>query len=69
MGRSFGSTSIADFDDDVYGLECFGEETFGFGDVAGVPIDFGALIARNGRGKGVGFFDGGADLGCVVVEG
>ena len=53
MRRGLGSARVSDFDDDVDGLEGFGELAFGFGDVSGVPVYFGALVGREG---GVGGF-------------
>eukprot|EP00565_Helicotheca_tamesis_P005500 CAMPEP_0185739476 /NCGR_PEP_ID=MMETSP1171-20130828/35540_1 /TAXON_ID=374046 /ORGANISM="Helicotheca tamensis, Strain CCMP826" /LENGTH=82 /DNA_ID=CAMNT_0028411057 /DNA_START=59 /DNA_END=310 /DNA_ORIENTATION=- len=46
----FGGTCITYFDDNIDGFECFGEETFGFGNVAGIPVDEGAGVSGGGGG-------------------
>jgi hypothetical protein len=45
MRCGLGCPGVADFDDDIYRFECFGELSFGLGDVTGIPVYFGALIA------------------------
>jgi len=51
-----GDAPISDFHEHVGRFEGFGEEAFGFGNVAGIPGDGGCFVARDGfvLGKGYG---------------
>ena len=44
MRCRFGNASITNFNQDIGGLEGFGKSSFGFGNVAGVPVDGGGFV-------------------------
>jgi len=44
MCRGLASPGVSDFDDDVDCLQGFGQLSFGFGNVAGVPVDSRAFV-------------------------
>jgi hypothetical protein len=49
MRRRLAGPGITDFHDDVDCFECFGKLAFGLGNVSGIPLDYGAIVAVVGE--------------------